>query len=435
MKTVKRKLSLGRAGIALAVALSSCNAADDGEGAGFTYTIDIDGAEEAKPLPLSELCDGIATIILETTERSLLSRVDKVVRANDRLYVFDRYGNSMAGLVAEFDMDGRFIRRIGNAGRGPGEYSRVSDFAVDGKSGTIRLLDTRTGRVISYGLDDGRYIGEVSFDESGKRGSAIVSVGDVMYSHPIYNEFDVANYMLRSWNVADTSVENHYLPIGERLPGWTNTTMVNNGNFIFARGNDHALFSDRYSPEIFKLTSDGVENYIYVRSADFIDEAGRRAVSDALNSDARSMVGPGGGPPVSTYGDVLRTLDRFHEVRDYFETEGHIGFYIARGGGLHGYMYDKRGGKTREVSRFYNDLVITGREDTAIHTSMSLFGIIQADGEGLFLNTRQGQIEQLRTAARDGALADDLDRLEELKELPDNSNPVIFYLKFKEPLR
>lgn len=87
-------------------------------------------------------------IALETTEESLLGSVDKLIEANGRYYVLDH----MMECVQVFDGTGKYLHRVGKVGQGPGEYSDLSDFAVDDKTGYLYLL-TNSSTVYAY--DDG----------------------------------------------------------------------------------------------------------------------------------------------------------------------------------------------------------------------------------------------------------------------------------------
>ena len=87
-------------------------------------------------------------IALETTEESLLGSVDKLIEAYGRYYVLDH----MRKCVLVFDSTGKFLHSVGRVGQGPGEYSDLSDFIVDEKTGCLYLL-TNTSTIYAY--DDG----------------------------------------------------------------------------------------------------------------------------------------------------------------------------------------------------------------------------------------------------------------------------------------
>ena len=403
---------------ALLAGLYSCQYVN-GERTGFTHHINLDRAETIDSPPISELCSEVQTIILETTDKSLLSETSKLIHSNNRLYVLDV--NINGGTVSEFDMEGRFIKRYGSVGRGPGEYIGVSNFALDEQNGIMYLLDLRTGRLISYRLDNGQYIKTVHINQNETSSAAIAPIGDWVYMDLTYREYGKSNNMLKSWNRIDPAIENYYLPIGKYLEGWSDVSVIGTSKFIYQNGNDYALFSNRYSPEIFKLTANGIGNYIYIDSKDFIDKKGRKIASEAWSNDS-----PGA---TSATTQIIWSLDRFNGVRDYFETERYICFTIGRRNSLPKFIYDKRKKTTQTTKSFYPDLILKKEHPEGQGVAMPLY----ADHKGIFYYTRS--IPRLRTAAQEGMLVDDLDRLEELKQLPDDSNPVIFYMKFKEPMQ
>ncbi len=289
---MKRKIIVAAT---LMAGLYSCQSLNGGGGREFPYTINLDKVETVDFPLISELCNDVQTVILETTNNSLSSgEIRKLVHANDRLYVLDFNPSSSNGSsVSEFDMEGRFIKRYGSVGRGPGEYSDLSDFVIDEPNGLMYLLDFRTGRIMSYHLDSGRYIETLRLDQNETMITSIVPVGDLIYSDLNYGDFDESNYMLKSWNRVDPAIENYYLPVGKHLKGWSNISIMGHSKFIYRSGNDYALFSDRYSPEIFKLTPEGIENYIYIESKDFINAKDRQAVSARHNGNTNPATSPG----------------------------------------------------------------------------------------------------------------------------------------------
>jgi len=88
----------------------------------------------------------IELIPLETNENSLISRIAKVIFHQNRYYIL----NGSRGVYV-FDEDGRFILKIVRIGRGPGEYTSLSDMFINPFTGNIDLL-TPWGSIHSYDL-------------------------------------------------------------------------------------------------------------------------------------------------------------------------------------------------------------------------------------------------------------------------------------------
>jgi uncharacterized secreted protein with C-terminal beta-propeller domain len=62
--------------------------------------------------------------------------ISKVENNGDRIYVLDKRGNS----IFIFDNDGKYVGKISNLGRGPGEYLYIQDFQVF--DGDIYIMET-----------------------------------------------------------------------------------------------------------------------------------------------------------------------------------------------------------------------------------------------------------------------------------------------------
>ena len=78
-----------------------------------------EGVDEQKEIKLSEVASGVKYIPLETTAESLLDKdILNVTFAGDYLFVCDFVN------LFQFTPEGKFIRKIGKAGEGPGEYAK-----------------------------------------------------------------------------------------------------------------------------------------------------------------------------------------------------------------------------------------------------------------------------------------------------------------------
>lgn len=400
------------------VGVCSCrNVSDDRGGVGFVYTVDLDNSAPLDRLAISEFCDSVATIIVETHDGALLSQIRKLVYADDRIYILNGMGTRTMSL-AEFDMSGNFVRRYGRVGRGPGEYVSVFDFTLDGER--AYLLDIMTRRIISYDLDSGRYLEDIPLSQTAST-YRILKTGDTFYTDLHDRVFDESNYMLQSWKNADVENKKYHLPVGEYLQGWTNTTSV--GGVSFVDGVDgHHLFTHELSNEILKLYTDSIGKYIYLKSADFIGPKERRAISESINSQPRNTSGPS-----MTEHSRPTDFDTYWGVRDYFETNRYICFSVFKNGLPPTVLYDKQTGTSKRTHPTYIDLIV---KDGYPEVSACLT-LLHADENGLFYTVIPHRMELFRAAAADGQLNDDLDKLELLKKLSDDANPVVFFLKFK----
>ncbi|TKG94746.1 6-bladed beta-propeller [Puteibacter caeruleilacunae] len=86
-------------------------------------------------------------IPLETTPECLIGNIEKIEMLDDHLIIFDRF---VTKKIFVFNINGKFITTLGERGKGPGEYSMLSDFDIspDGKS--IFLLDRGPRRIMQF---------------------------------------------------------------------------------------------------------------------------------------------------------------------------------------------------------------------------------------------------------------------------------------------
>lgn len=117
--------------------------------------LNINDYLDKREFDFMSMIDSVICIPLETTKKSLVDRVDKILLTEDRIFIKDRY--SQGGVII-FNSDGEFIHRIPN-GRGPGELLRLYDIAYDK---VTNQLITYEHSFISYFDKNGKLISERS---------------------------------------------------------------------------------------------------------------------------------------------------------------------------------------------------------------------------------------------------------------------------------
>lgn len=85
-------------------------------------------------------------VVLETTEKSIISSYDKISLHNGEIFIKDA-----GSRILRFGGDGTFLNAIEHFGDGPGEYTYMMDFNV--KADSVYILDGLKGKLLSYSLD------------------------------------------------------------------------------------------------------------------------------------------------------------------------------------------------------------------------------------------------------------------------------------------
>lgn len=139
--------------------VTSCNTQNSARrtgSAGLPYMIDLEGSiGNIESIPVSSIGKKLEYIPLETDTACLLSRIANAEVSDSFIFVTD------GTKLFQFDKNGEFLKQIGSAGRGPGEYSRIADFIVEENSREIYVLSSR--KVLVYGYD-GQFIREFKTD-------------------------------------------------------------------------------------------------------------------------------------------------------------------------------------------------------------------------------------------------------------------------------
>lgn len=112
--------------------------------------------ENETDIHLSEIIDSTSFIPIETNENALIGEISKLTFYNNFFFILDC--NYTATLYVFESNTGKFVRKIGRIGSGPGEYNRIYDFSIDEKEKIIYLLCDKE-KVISYTLS-GLFIAE-----------------------------------------------------------------------------------------------------------------------------------------------------------------------------------------------------------------------------------------------------------------------------------
>ncbi len=89
-----------------------------------TITIEIDGEDQRT---FSQLVDSISFIALETNPESLIGAISELKILNSKAYVLDK---RKSNCLFVFDINGRYLFKIDESGKGPGEFVEASGFCV-----------------------------------------------------------------------------------------------------------------------------------------------------------------------------------------------------------------------------------------------------------------------------------------------------------------
>ena len=363
----------------------------------------------------SSLFKSLKIVPLETNELCLIGRINKIMVFDQYIFVLD---NTIANSLYMFDKEGRFIRKIGSVGQGPGEYIGISDFAIDRVNRTIYIIGSRLPRIHKYDLATGKFIQTIHLDRNdrSKRFMHFVSVGGKLYAEGLFVEHSDKNYLLYSVDESSGKEKDNFLNVMEYNKGIS----VLQSHTIFypfiLRGNGDALFFQSFMNHIIEITKDGVFSLIEFKGKNLLtpDESKRTYEFSNMNNRQNSS-------------RIFEATDKYMRVVAYIEKGDHIIVDMMKGFQLHRFLINK---KTKETSIFekcylddllYND----GRG------FFPAFGCNDVNGAYYYVNDSRKTLT-FQELAKAGSLSPDIIGLEKLAKLDSEDNPILFYYEFKE---
>lgn len=132
-----------------------------------------------KPLLLSDIVKDVEYVKLETQDSILVGDINQLKRTEKFVFIHSRNQNH----VMMFDTSGKFIRKIGRVGQGPGEIANIRFFTVSDSLVFIYPF-SRNGSLTVYDMRDNIFVKEISLKWPNFYSGAIDVMGDCLVYYP-----------------------------------------------------------------------------------------------------------------------------------------------------------------------------------------------------------------------------------------------------------
>ena len=132
-----------------------------------------------KPLLLSDIVKGVEYVKLETQDSILVGDIKQLKRTEKFVFIYSRNQNH----VMMFDTSGRFIRKIGRVGQGPGEVTNINFFTVSDSLVFIYPF-SRNGSLTVYDMRDNIFVKEIPLKWPNFYSEAIDVMEDCLVYYP-----------------------------------------------------------------------------------------------------------------------------------------------------------------------------------------------------------------------------------------------------------
>lgn len=261
-------------------------------------------------LNLDAIIDSVYYIKLETNPDCLIGSIDKILFFNDKILIIE---NLQRKSVLMFNDNGKFVKKIGTEGRGPGEYVTIRDVALDINNKSIVFLDDYGGKLLFYDLD-GNFVTHKK-----------------LYYYPtafsILNDDSFLFYQGRSINIHIPAITEYNLLFSksdQSISGKAISYSYRDKYKSFSMGSLHSfnasengvMFCPPYANEIYKITgrNNVVEKYtLNIGPKDVLNAMGPSTTNDDFTN-------------------LLNTGNYYYFDGPAIESDNFLYFYIGRGG-------------------------------------------------------------------------------------------------------
>jgi hypothetical protein len=371
------------------------------------YVFDLDKIRNNGSLSMSSLFKKVIPIVLETRDDVLIGSINAIQVYKDRVYVLDRQQK----ILFVFDMNGLFIRKIGSIGSGPGEYLEIVDFTINYDKDEIYLYDPRFQKIHKY-KPDGSHVGAIDVPYNNNAISHIRYAAQGIYTD-MHNFEHADDYLLQLINMETGKQEKRFLSVDQYNKGWSELFGVEQGPFV-SRGKE-LKYVQIFADTIVRIDDKGgVSPFITMKGKGLTTKGDLDALKVSYPKD-----------PYKRYNHIMMQTQKIFGVFNYVENDKFILFSCHQGSTVFKVLHNLSTNSTYMYNTMQNDLVYTG--DSHLMTKFNFF---DENGAYEYIDTGYSMSNLIEQIAN-GKLAADLENMDKLLKLTDDSNPVIFYYQFK----
>lgn len=278
--------------------------------------------QEMANIRYSDLFSEVVFVPLEVAKNSLIGDVYTVRIYNDTLYVFDKFDAKSLFL---YTLEGKFIRRIGTQGKGPGEYTNPYDFRVNMTNRTISFLDSYTSRIIIYSIE-GKHIKDIKLDFL-EPATFFAESSNHFYLASVTKGFSDVQYSLKS-----------FTSNGKQSKRWFEFNSFNKEfnmqitpfKSCFFNYQNEVRFFGYFNDTIFSIRNNQVYPFMAIRTDEPL------TISDLQDAASKQKTND---PQVFF---EIRKSNKYFGIAAYLENDKWIAFTISKGFYIYNILYDKR---------------------------------------------------------------------------------------------
>lgn len=373
------------------------------------HVIDIDNIKKEDRINCSNYFRDVETIILETNETSLISSIDGIQVLDNNIYVLDKDLSN----IYVFDKQGKFLNKIGTKGIGPNEYLSIADFTIDSKNKLIYILDNALNKVFVYDLITNNYSHSINLDSDNTESYNIQIIDNALYTDAVPLSNTKNSFLLQKINMESGRHESTCLNAEKYNKGW-NEPLTKSESLFYSKNHTCPKYIQMFMDTVIAICGNKAIPFLVVKTHDWVN------TTDIKNLQQYKKENHG-----SYNLNIINEKKRIFNISQFMEVKDLIYFNYEQQMERHHVLYNISTRNTFISRLFADDLVYSdiGQQINSIFCC--------SDENGLYAYIHPAAMPYFVNYAINGVLKNDLDKKDKLINLPEDSNPVLFYYKYR----
>lgn len=363
----------------------------------------------------SDLYKKVTAIILDNKE-VMLTEISKMLVYKDKLYLLDRRAQG----VYAFCKDGSFVCKFGNLGAGPDEYVSCNDFGINADAGEIYIYDMAKHRIHKYDIFSASYKESIIIDKSIDIDYIMCNSG-CLYAAQASNrneEKESIYYLLYQIDVKSGKKIAQWFDAVYYNKGWNDELI--HGNIFYNIRENKDLFVLGLMDTIMCIKGDAVFPFLAIESERLVQKEDFLKDEKVPTSNPRVR-----GKRMMSLLTRLSAQNKIYQISDVFECDSML-YFSCMGRILYFVQYNEKKRIAFTYSRVANDVLFR-----MIPEYFQLPKFLCADSMGGYYYISNDNLAELKYFIDEDNISEKLINRESIKELNEDSNPVILYYEYK----
>lgn len=361
--------------------------------------IDLDDLKTKETVKASDFFKNPKSIILETNEKSLIGNIQQIYINDHYIVVFDDSKNLN---ILIFNLDGTFSHKIGELGRGAGEYISISDFTIDDKKDEIYLLDSEDAKVKKYHLNTGKFISSIPIHS--KRASMHIQYQD----NCLYVDANIKSdeqFLLYQIDPKTGEEVASWLDADRYNQGWMERYTISS-SFFLSRNADVVKYAQVFMDTVVSIQDNIISPFMVVKSDKWVK------LDELMNAYHKYGI------------EAFRTMREQNKkfgITDLIETNDGLFFEYTDGPmGRHVYCSSQ---ETYSYTVLIDDLAFNGERFP--------LNLEWVDSKGVYSYCNPSSFASFIGGTLKDVINPNVGNYNKLVNLEEDVNPVLFYYEFK----